>query len=166
MFLANSKGTPINPWLGPLTLNILERPRKTPVKNEWQTLIEKDKTPPEPFKITLGKNPSVFNNQYFISFFAADKESGVAYYEVKEGKGGFVKVRSPYLLKDQSLRSKILVKAIDEAGNERVEELSPSAVPFYKNILFWVVVFIIIAIILLYVSWIKFRAIVKKDSEN
>lgn len=153
LYLNDGKGTQISPWLRPLSLNILERPTEITPKDEWQALIEKDKIPPEPFEILIGRDPSIFDNQYFISFFTTDRESGVAYYEVKEGDKDFIRAESPYLLKDQSLKSLIKVKAVDKAGNERIIEFMPSVpvVPFYKNILFWVGVFGFIIII--YVLW-------------
>lgn len=163
IFLNDGEGTSINPWLRPLLLNISKRSPEIPAKDEWQVMIEKDKTPPEPFEIILGKESSIFNGQYFIDFFTNDTELGVLYYEVQEGDGKFVKAESPHLLKDQSLQSLIKIKAVDRAGNERIEELMPPAptVLFNKNILFWIVVFTI-TIAILYVFWRNFRRKIKK----
>ncbi|MCK9351673.1 MAG: hypothetical protein M0P76_02710, partial [Candidatus Pacebacteria bacterium] len=78
-----------------------------------------------------------------------DKQSGIGRYEVMETnpwKFGFlpstdketswVPAESPYILKDQNLRSKILVKAIDKIGNERIVEFNPktSIIPGVKDI--------------------------------
>lgn len=167
-FLHDGKGTRISPWLRPLTFNVLERPPEITPKDEWQPLLEADKTPPEPFEINLGKNPSIFDNQYFISFFTTDVESGIDYYEVKEGQRDFVRAESPYLLKDQSLRSLIKVKAVDKAGNERITELIPSipSVPFYKNILVWIVVDLIIILLIIYILWRIFGKRRKSKNEK
>ena len=115
-------------------------------------MLEKDKTPPESFEITLGKDPSLFDNRYFIGFFTTDAESGVAYYEVQEGERDFVRAESPYVLQDQSIKNIIKAKAFDKAGNERTVEWMPPAptVPFYQHILFWVVVLLIA---ICYVFW-------------
>lgn len=107
-------------------------------KNEWEEFLKKDKNPPEPFEIKLSRSPHIFDNKYFISFFAFDRESGIDYYkiaEVKKGKGinkeeaikraNWKIAKSPYLLEDQNLKSYILVKAVDKAGNERIEILEP-----------------------------------------
>ena len=168
LFLHDGKGTQFGPWLRPLSLNILERPAEIIPKDEWQILIEKDKTPPEPFEILLGQDSAIFDNQYFISFFTTDKESGIDYYEIQEGIEPYVIGDSPYLLKDQKLRSIIRVKAIDKAGNERISELMPPLppMPFYKNILFWLGVFIIIVLIVLYVLWRYFKRKSKVQNEN
>lgn len=109
------------------------------MKKEKKIEIE-DKNPPQNFKIYLAKDKNLFNGKYFITFNAVDKESGIAYYEIYE-KPSFVaqifgakisldntqlkKVESPYVLEDQSLRSFIFVKAVDKAGNERIEVLKP-----------------------------------------
>ncbi len=150
IFLNDGKGTKINYQQNPLTISILKRPPGIAPKDEWQKIIEEDKTPPEPFEITLGKNPALFDNQYFISFFATDKESGVAYYEVKEGDYDFVRTTSPYLLKDQPLKGIIKVRAVDMAGNERIVEFAPTVpvvvppMPFYKTVIFWIITFFVL----------------------
>jgi len=76
-----------------------------------------DTTPPDTFAITLEKNPDIFSGKYFIVFEAVDKGSGISYYEVREGLGGWRKATSPYLLIDQSLQENVIVRAYDKAGN-------------------------------------------------
>ncbi|MGC9046816.1 MAG: cohesin domain-containing protein [Minisyncoccia bacterium] len=159
VFLNDGQGTQINPWLRPLSLNILKRPAEIPSKDEWQVLIESDKNPPEPFEINLGKDPNIFNGQYFISFFATDKESGIDHYEIQEGGGLYVIGESPYLLKDQKLKSVIRVKAVDKAGNERIVELSPAYQPqySYQTVWFWLVIILVIILIFILVKIIRYR---------
>ena len=92
-----------------------------------------DTLPPEPFEITIGQNPSIFAGQYFLTFAAVDKTSGIDHFEILEtrkGKGKWERGESPYLLKDQSLTSIIKVKAVDKAGNERIAEIVPPLNPF------------------------------------
>lgn len=156
VFLHDGKGTQINPWLRPLSLNILIRPSEIPAKDEWQNLIESDKNPPEPFGILIGQDSFLFDNQYFISFFTTDKESGIDHYEVKEGERDFVRAESPYLLRDQTLRSLIQVKAVDKAGNEIMSELMPALpppLPLYKNFLFWVTIILIAILFVVHIFW-------------
>ena len=66
VFLNDGRGTHINPWLRPLSLNISKRPAEIMPRDDWQALLESDKNPPESFEIIVGKDPSIFNNQYFI----------------------------------------------------------------------------------------------------
>jgi len=85
-----------------------------------------DATSPEAFRLETGRDPSLFEGKYFLSFATQDKMSGIDYYEIKEGKRDFKKATSPYLLEDQSLGKKIIVRAYDKAGNYREAEIKPS----------------------------------------
>lgn len=109
-------------------------------KDAWQEELKKDKIPPESFKIEIGKEAAVFEGKYFISFSTVDGQSGIAYYEVKEGKRAWKPATSPYLLEEQSLKDKILVKALDNAGNERIAEILPPKKPFP----YWLAVILIL----------------------
>jgi hypothetical protein len=164
VFLNDGQGTHINPLLKPLSLNISRRPSEIPANDEWQILLESDKNPPEPFEILVGKNPSIFNNRYFISFFAIDKESGIAHYEIQEGTESYIVGDSPYLLKNQKLRSAIRVKAIDKASNERIAELPPAS-SFYKTSVFWIIIVSFLAAIIIFFRKIVNR-IKKKKIKN
>ncbi len=159
VFLHDGQGSQINPGLKPLTLNILKRPPEILKRDEWQDLIKKDKTPPEVFEVVTGQDQSIFDNQYFISFFTTDKESGIDYYEVKEGERDFTRSESPYLLQDQSLNTLVKVKAIDKAGNERIVEFIPSIspAPLYKNVQIWIAISLVIILIIIYIFWRIFR---------
>lgn len=166
VYLNDGKGTKDNVSVKNLIINILPKKSDAQSADDWGNIISNDKTAPESFEITLGQDPSVFDNQYFISFFTTDAESGVAHYEVKEGDRDFVQAESPYLLKDQSLRNLIKVKAVDKAGNERIVELMPSAssVPFYMNVLVWIVV--ILGFIVGYVAWRLMKSKIKSQKSK
>ncbi len=85
----------------------------------------KDTELPESFTPIISQSPEIFNGEYFIVFATQDKLSGIDFYEIKEGNLGFFrKVTSPYKLRDQSLTKKIYIKAVDKAGNERLEIIS------------------------------------------
>ncbi len=123
--------------------------RKTQNIDLWKKEKSADNIPPIPFTIYLRKDKGVYNNQYYVTFNTVDKQSGIDHYEILEIKPGeeigkipesgfmdrllgrekkapqWQKAQIPYLLKDQSLRSIIKVKAIDKAGNERVVEYIP-----------------------------------------
>jgi len=76
---------------------------------------------PEEFTPTIASDPNIFDGKYFLVFATQDKGSGIDHYEVREGRWGWFKeVESPYLLKYQKLNRDVYVKAIDNAGNERV----------------------------------------------
>jgi len=68
-----------------------------------------------------------------LVFATQDKGSGIDGYAIHESPriktristNELMEDESPYLLKDQNLRSYIYVKAVDKAGNERIAMLEP-----------------------------------------
>ncbi len=83
-----------------------------------------DTEPPLAFAPTLEKNSLLFGGSYTVVFNTEDTGSGIDHYEVKEGNGPWTRAQSPYELKDQGLHGPILVKAVDRAGNEKVESVT------------------------------------------
>lgn len=133
-------GTPV-----PLTFSgtdlVLVQSTSTPV-NVWLGEVKSDTIAPELFEIALVKGPSVGNAKSYVVFSTVDKQSGVDHYEVLEtdpDRFGFltwvpreahwVRAESPYVLRDQKLRSTIMVRAIDKNGNERTVEYVPPFSP-------------------------------------
>jgi len=125
---------------------------------DWQKEVSRframiDVTSPEEFKPEIGKASAVFEGKYFLSFVTQDRMSGVAHYEILEAdKRGYQRGttrkaewkvgESPYLLEDQSLRSVIKVKAVDKAGNERIEEIVPPYKVTWKDVLVIILILI------------------------
>jgi hypothetical protein len=119
---------------------------------EPETGTAKDAEPPEPFNVELVKREDVFDGKWFIVFATQDKQSGVDHFEVAEYKPGFlglggpsagdwVFADSPYVLKDQKLRSDIRVKAVDAEGNERIAFMAaPGAAWWEKDLAVWVII--------------------------
>lgn len=135
-----------------------------------QEFIE-DKFPPESFQIYLSKNKEMFENKYFIIFKTTDKQSGIAYYEVAEKQGftkpnlkdlNFEKAESPHILKDQTLRSYIFVKAIDKFGNERIEYIPPQKFVNFNEILN-IFIFIVLIFLIKYLIRKYFKIITTKQ---
>lgn len=95
--------------------------QKTPLAraNPWLIEVGEDKTPPDPFVITIESTRRVFGGNYYAVFATQDKQSGVDHYEIFE-RGVWRTASSPHQLKDQYLLGGIQVKAIDKAGNERL----------------------------------------------
>lgn len=92
-------------------------------KDELASLFTLDETPPLPFDIELGRDLSLYDGKYFISFYAEDKDSGIDMYMVKEEGHQEVRSGSVYVLQNQNLSGKVEVKAIDNAGNTRTQTL-------------------------------------------
>jgi hypothetical protein len=82
---------------------------------------------PEPFMPFIARDTHLFRGQYALFFTTRDADSGIAYYEVCEGRRVCVRAESPYLLKNQNLTDEIAVKAYDMNGNRRIAMLPPTA---------------------------------------
>jgi len=91
-----------------------------------------DTEPPEDFTPIVFRDQNLFEGKYSLIFAAQDKGIGINRYEVKEFRFSFlpflspwIRAESPYILKDQNLKSRIIVKAIDNSGNERISMVAP-----------------------------------------
>ncbi len=163
-------------------LELVLRKSTTTPNNIWLSDIKSDNIAPELFDITLVKGPSKGNKKSYIIFNTIDKQSGIDHYEVLEtdpDRFGFLALfpnkeshwvfaDSPYVLRDQKLHSKIMVKAIDKNGNERIVEYIPPistittltqagvAVPLS------IILFIVVILLIFILRWKKN----KKGSSN
>lgn len=90
-----------------------------------------DRIPPETFTPQLARDESLFGGKWFVVFYTQDQGLGVAGFEVLETSNpenpekqtDWEKAQSPYMLKDQSLKKKVFVKASDRAGNSTIAEV-------------------------------------------
>jgi hypothetical protein len=121
VFLNDGKGTRLAVVGVNETFDVIAAGKE--VKNELGDLILNDKTLPNHFKIELGQDINIADGKYFISFYATDDNSGVNRYEVRENNLPAVRSGNTYVLEDQSLKGVVEVKAIDNAGNFRIETL-------------------------------------------
>lgn len=147
-----------------LTVRPFEMKVSSSVLAPTQPLLQiEDTQPPESFKPEIAKNETVFEGKWFVVFSTQDKGWGIDHYEIleKEQKNSirslFKKekwevVQSPYLLKDQKLKSYIFVKAVDRAGNERVIKILPqNSLEWYEKISFWII--IILGAVIAFIIW-------------
>ena len=152
-------------WMGAMGYENLEDgiyyfrlKQKLPGENWSKTVTFRamiDSTPPEDFELKIAE----IEDKNYVVFATIDKTSGIDHYEISEIRNKKEEKiwevgESPYLLKDQDLRSKIFVKAVDKAGNERIAEIGPMVKPFP----YWII--IILILIGVVVFWIikKLRA--------
>lgn len=128
-------------------INLLQEVGTSSV-DTWRAAVGEDKVPPQVFSVELVQNDEVFGGNFYIVFNTTDKQSGIDRYEILEesrddlyrftwGRATtpWEEIKSPYVLKDQSLSSVIRVKAIDKAGNERMTVLIPDEAVRPVNIL-------------------------------
>jgi len=132
LFLDDGQGTTLTPSTTGAVYQITNHGSVT--SSIWKQELANDKTPPEPFMIGIYRDASIFNGKYFITFSTIDKQTGVDHYETLEqdASGNIIGTQmpaawktaaSPYLLADQTLKSIVMVRAIDKAGNQRTEVL-------------------------------------------
>lgn len=105
--------------------------------NEWEAIISNDNVPPEPFAITLVQDSNLFNNKKFLSFETTDAQSGIDYYEVREGNYPAVRTGTSYVLIDQKNTPEITVVAYDKAGNSQTSIFQNKKSSFWPN-LWWI----------------------------
>jgi hypothetical protein len=112
---------------------------------------------PEDFTPFVANDPTIFDGKSFLVFSTVDKISGIDHYEVRESffgwDGRYIEAVSPYLLNDQTLKSRIYVKAVDKAGNERIVTLGGQN----RLWLFLEGLIIVIIIIICALIWKKIR---------
>lgn len=119
-------------------------------KDQWVEELAQDSILPELFEIKIHQEPSIFEGKYFITFSTADKQTGLDHYQVAEvnllerlfNRERWQPGTSPYLLTDQSLRSLIKVKAVDKAGNQRIESIQPPFKLRWSDII-WILLILI-----------------------
>jgi len=134
VLLNDGVGTPANVKNGALPLMRLLSGSGI---NEWTEQVHMDILPPDPFMPEVNHDPNTFTGKYFLVFSAVDKQSGMNHFEVSEedplrpgyARGGSqsapITTTSPYVLKDQELKSTIVVVAVDNAGNRTRIALPP-----------------------------------------
>lgn len=85
-----------------------------------------DDEAPELFTPFVTYDPDVYDGAAYLVFETQDKLSGIAYYEVKEGRfARYHRVTSPYRIMHQALDRTLYIRAVDQAGNEQVSIIYP-----------------------------------------
>lgn len=108
---------------------------------------EKDTTAPQFISVEVGQDPALFDGRRYLTFFATDDQSGVNYYEVKEGWfSRYTKADRYYVLSDQEQRFAVWVRAVDQAGNRTAQKI-PSQHPDYSLVYWGGGILLIVAIV-------------------
>lgn len=156
VLLNDGKGTPTETTIFNFQFNINDVGRRN-ISDVRRPGIG-DKEPPETFKPEIAQNSDMFNGQWFLVFATQDKGHGIDYYAVRETDAKWQMAESPYVLKDQKLRSFVYVKAVDKAGNERIVVVEPRyPMRWYENWRIWVIIILgIVICIFRKILWQKF----------
>jgi hypothetical protein len=156
--LATQIGTHFNP------LNISVGPKDNfLVTDELQAVLNKDSEAPINISFDLGQDSSLFDGQKFINISAVDNESGIAYFEVKEGNREPVKTNNSYVLQNQDNLEPLIILAFDKAGNVSRKSLVPHSNAVYNNYL--VIINLLILMIGLLASLFVLIRIIKKKKK-
>lgn len=113
-----------------------------PGDSKIRSVSPEDEEQPEDFVPIITSDPQLFEGKQVLVFATQDKGSGVLGYEVKEFRYGLLslispweRAESPYVLKDQELKSRIEVRVIDFSGNKRVVLVAPQyALTWYDHL--------------------------------
>lgn len=143
IYAADGLGTIMTPERGELTFSI-SKEVKTNSNDEWEKLIQQDSISPTNVQVELGKEESILNKKFFLSFSGEDRETGISRYEISEDGGKtFISSESPYVLKNQYGEQYIKIRAIDKAENyyEREIKISLPEKPFYMKHEFIIIIF-------------------------
>ncbi len=111
-------------------------------KNALEEVISNDNIAPDPFNVSLIKDPNLYDNKKFINFETNDGQSGISHYEVREGSYPAVRSGTSYILVDQNKKANVVVTAYDKAGNFQVVSFKE------KQPIRWLTVFTSVIIIL------------------
>lgn len=171
VLLNDGRGTPAELTTTTAVLGTTRTPGAS-LRNEWSVLVNADDDAPEKFSVGLIQDDLVFGGKYYVIFNTTDKQTGIAYYEIIEEplseaklfnwgslSAPWLKAKSPYVLKDQTLNSTIRVRAVDKSGNEYVATLIPEdskrATPVETIILFTVLA--VSGLLLLVFFWVLYH---------
>ena len=124
-YLADGKGTKETLPATAKSVAISPKSDASAFRDDWVKVLSSDKTAPKNPAVVLGQDPSLFDGKYFLSFSSYDEASGLNYFEVQEGGLPAVKTESPYVLRDQSLKSPVKISVFDKAGNNVTEVVEP-----------------------------------------
>lgn len=105
-----------------------------------------DKNPPTFEPVRVGRDDSVHEGKYFISFNAQDDMSGVDRYEIQEGEVKTTLRDGVYVLQDQTRATPVFITAYDKAGNSSVTKVSAKINWQRYSILFIIILAVVFAL--------------------
>ena len=159
VYLNDGKGTRESVDVQDLVITVVPQETGFAPINDLDALISGDSTPPEPFEIFAGRDDSVFEGKKFLSFSTVDGQSGIKYYEVREGGLPPVRSNGTYILQNQDTSTKVIVVAYDAAGNVRESVYEPTS--SYLNL-----IALVASVMLLFVLFVAVRLLVKKKKND
>jgi len=155
VYLNDGKGTTVPAQLKGITLTVAPAQNGTQTVNDWSGIVSTDTTPPEPFIVVLGQDPSLFSGKKFAFFSAVDNQSGISYYDVSENGGAPVRSGSTYVLQDQNGNTTLTVTAYDKAGNKTVAQYPTASTNIWNSINWTAIIITLVILIIIYFIYRK-----------
>lgn len=131
-----------------------------------------DSTPPESFQVNIFFDPDIEGGKWVASFITQDKQSGLSHYEVWETKNPdseketWERVEGLYVLKDQSKKSYLYVRAVDNQGNIRLEYVLPESESKVSKSNTYTLAALVVILIIGSFRWYLRRKKNKQENEN
>ena len=116
-YLADGQGTPLS--LTGVSAQITVG-KGAATRDDLAVESKSDTAPPDPFVIDYGRDPNVYNGNYFISFQATDLHGQIDHYDVTEGNLPSVRSGTTYVLQRQNQNETVTVTAYTKTGLARV----------------------------------------------
>lgn len=156
--------TSINVSASSFTINIVSKTGLSP-QDQWLEIISNDNTPPSDLSAIIGQDSALFDGKKFMTIFAKDDQSGLDYFEVKEGDLAAARTGQTYVLLDQTESVPIIISAYDKAGNVSRTLLTPTVKmqsAGYQIWLSWIALIAVVAVVV----FIIFSIIKKKKNKK
>lgn len=138
-------------------------------------IVVPDLEDPEDFNVEITKYEGLYDNRLFAVFHAQDKGSGINFYEVFESDKELAnfdeilweRTKNPYVLKNQTGKSYVYVKATDKSGNFKISHNILEKQPnWYQKKQFWYIISLITLLGLFSLVFLKMLAKRHKISET
>lgn len=157
-YLNNGIGTKIS--VENITTNVKISNNDRETKDEFQNILFGDKQTPNDFDVLIGRDDDTYDGKYFATFNTTDDESGIERYEVIENDSKTpILTGTTYVLQDQSLKGKLIVKAFDHAGNVKIKEINvQDEISDYRPINWFAIIFVVLIVVVAVFIFKKIRA--------
>jgi hypothetical protein len=164
VYANDGKGTLVPVQVKSLSVAVSSNKAGASTTDDWASIVSTDTTPPEPFAITIGQDPSILSGERYAFFNAVDDQTGIDHYDVIENGGPVVRSDSMYVLQKQSGDVTLNVTAYDKAGNKRT--VIYNGQQLRKGISWEIIVISAIVLIILYLCYRKIRPRLKSKHQD
>lgn len=150
---------------GSLVAHAISFPIRAPSGPARIDVVPKDITPPEEFTPVVSSGEPFGHSDQVLIFTAHDKDSGILRFDVarsydssaSDKELSWQEATSPYVITKKDTDKYVFVRAVDNAGNTRVETIPPQAWSFARFMYEWWIVLVALTLIVILYSLPKWR---------